>query len=401
MLRFNRFIFELYVAFTTALLAERRMLSRARAFTVRRPRRGVVVMTQPNNPRRVLRGTFALAVMLGALPPTVALADEGGVSFWLPGIFGSLAATPQQPGWSEATIYYHTTVSGGSDVALAREFQTGRIPANLTANLNASLHATADLGLFIPSYVFATPVLGAQAAVSVIGIYGQSSASLAGTLTGSLAVPGLGSVPFPPRSDSISDSVMGFGDLIPQFSLRWNTGVNNFMTYITGDIPVGAYDSMRLANIGIGHGAVDAGGGYTYFNPQTGREFSAVLGFTYNLKDQTTQYQNGIDMHLDWGASQFLTKQVQVGLVGYAYKDIGCDSGSGDHVGCFRSQVFSIGPQIGFLFPVGDKQGYLNFKAYKEFDGFDRPSGWNAWVTFAISPAAPTPSTPSPRMITK
>jgi hypothetical protein len=25
------------------------------------------------------------------------------------------------------------------------------------------------------------------------------------------------------------------------------------MTYITGDIPVGAYDSTRLANMGIGH----------------------------------------------------------------------------------------------------------------------------------------------------
>ena len=94
------------------------------------------------------------------------------------------------------------------------------------------------------------------------------------------------------------------------------------MTYVTGDIPVGAYDSTRLANTGIGHGAIDAGGGYTYFNPQTGREFSAVLGFTYNFLNTATQYQNGVDMHFDWGASQFLSKQVMVGLVGYAYKEI-------------------------------------------------------------------------------
>jgi len=40
------------------------------------------------------------------------------------------------------------------------------------------------------------------------------------------------------------------------------------MTYITGDIPVGAYQSDRLSNVGIGHGAIDAGGGYTYFDPQ-------------------------------------------------------------------------------------------------------------------------------------
>jgi hypothetical protein len=102
-------------------------------------------------------------------------------------------------------------------------------------------------------------------------------------------------------------------------------------------------------------------------------------------------------MHFDWGASQFLSKQVMVGLVGYVYKELGCDSGSGDRVGCFQSQVVGIGPQIGFLFPVGDMQGYLNFKAYGEFAAENRPSGWNAWVTFAISPPAPgAPPTTKP-----
>ena len=90
---------------------------------------------------------------------------------------------------------------------------------------------------------------------------------------------------------------------------EWNAGVNNFMTYVTGDIPVGAYDPTRLANLGIGHAAIDGGGGYTYFNPATGHEFSSVAGFTYIFKNQGTQYQNGIDFHVDWGASQFLSKQ--------------------------------------------------------------------------------------------
>jgi len=330
------------------------------------------------------------------------MADEGGVSFWVPGFFGSLAAVPQQPGWSAASVYYHTSVSAGSDVALSRELQIGRIPANLTANLNASLNATGDLGFVIPTYVFATPVLGGQASVSMVAAYGTTNASVNGTLTGALLLPGGGSIPFGPRSDSISSSAWGFGDLIPQFSLRWNAGVNNYMTYVTGDIPVGVYSSSSLANIGIGHGAIDAGGGYTYFNPMTGHEFSAVLGFTYNLENQSTQYQNGVDLHLDWGASQFLTKQVQAGVVGYVYKEIGCDSGAGDRVGCFQSQVLGIGPQLGFIFPVGGMQGYLNFKGYEEFDAADRPKGWNAWVTFVLSPAAAAPpATPKKRMITK
>jgi hypothetical protein len=331
-----------------------------------------------------------------------ALADESGVSFWVPGFFGSLAAAPQQPGWSLATVYYHTSVSAGGDVALAREFQIGRVPANLTltARLNASVNATGDLGFVIPTYVFATPVLGGQASVSLVSAYGVVSTTLAGQLAGSLTGPGGGSVPFM-RNDSINDTTWGFGDLVPQFALRWNAGVNNYMTYITGDIPVGAYQSDRLSNLGIGHGAIDAGGGYTYFNPATGHEFSGVLGFTYNFKNTATQYQNGVDLHFDWGASQFLTKQVQVGLVGYAYKDIGCDSGSGDRVGCFQSQVFGIGPQFGYVFPLSQGlQGYINLKAYAEFAGSDRPTGWNTWLTFAISPAAAPPPATS-RMITK
>jgi hypothetical protein len=44
-------------------------------------------------------------------------------------------------------------------------------------------------------------------------------------------------------------------------------------------------------------------------------------------------------------------------------------------------------------------QGYLNLKAYKEFDAQNRPEGWNAWVTFSISPAVPA-AAPRP-MITK
>ena len=116
-----------------------------------------------------------------------------------------------------------------------------------------------------------------------------------------------------------------------------------------------------------------------------------MLGFTYNFQNQSTQYQNGVDMHFDWGASQFLTKQFQVGLVGYVYKEIGCDSGSGDRVGCFQSQVVGVGPQLGFIFPVGDMQGYINLKGYREFAAKNRPDGWNTWVTLVISPAAPTP----------
>ena len=337
----------------------------------------------------------AVMALFGSLTGA-AYADESGISFWLPGQFGSLAAAPQVPGWSGAAVYYHTTVAASGAAAAAREIQIGRFSPTVNVNLNVNLHAPPDLLLLNPTYTFATPVLGGQLAIGVAGIFGRSAASIDGTLT-----TGFG--PFATtRMGSIGDSITSFGDLYPMATLKWNAGVHNFMTYVTGDIPVGAYDPNRLANIGIGHGAIDGGGGYTYLNPQTGEEFSAVAGFTYNFKNQDTQYQNGIDFHVDWGASKFLSKQVFVGLVGYLYQQVTDDFGQHPILGGFRSRVVGLGPQIGYLFPVGDMQGYLNLKGYGEFDAANRPSGWNTWLTFSISPMAPASTVaPTRRMVTK
>lgn len=45
-------------------------------------------------------------------------------------------------------------------------------------------------------------------------------------------------------------------------------------------------------------------------------------------------------------------------------------------------------------------QGFLNIKAYKEFAAENRPEGWNAWLTFAIS-QNPPPAMAPPRQISK
>jgi hypothetical protein len=331
--------------------------------------------------------TIVLMAVLAWSDP--AAADEDGISFWLPGTFGSLAAVPTAPGFSFVSSYYHTSVTAGANVTAAREITIGQFTPSVTANLAASLRATGDLVFLTPAYTFATPVLGGQAAVSMTGVFGRTSTSINGTLT---ATAGPITVT---RPVSLSDELTSVGDLYPMATLKWMQGVNNFMIYTRGDIPVGAYDANRLSNIGIGHGAIDAGAGYTYFDPTKGHELSAVAGFTYNFKNPTTDYQSGADFHLDWAASQFLSKQFHVGLVGYLYDQVGCDSGGRDLLGCFRSRVAAAGPQVGYLFPVGEMQGYLNLKGYYEFAADNRPQGWNVWLTFAISP--PTPGTPPPR----
>jgi hypothetical protein len=337
----------------------------------------------------------ALLASFALLASNLARADEGGVGFWLPGQFGSLSAAPQVPGWTLGVVTYIDSVSASGSVAAAREVTIGRLNPNVNVNLNLNLSARPDLVLFAPSYVFATPVFGGQLAVSMGVAPAWSPADLSGMLTVSAG-------PFTAtRQGEINDSRFGISDLYPQTSLRWNSGVNSWMVYATGDIPTGTYDSNRLANLGIGHGAIDGGAGYTYFDPITGHEFSMVTGLTYNFVNPSTDYQNGIDWHLDWGASQFVTKTVQIGAVGYVYQQLTADRGAARFLGENLSRVAGVGPQIGFIFPVGSLQGYLNFKGYGEFAAENRAAGWSAWVTLAVSPKAEPPPMMKRPTITK
>jgi hypothetical protein len=142
--------------------------------------------------------------------------------------------------------------------------------------------------------------------------------------------------------------------------------------------------------LNLGFVALDAGAGYTYLDPKAGHEFSVVGGFTYNFMNPYLQYKNGIDFHVDWAASQFISKSVFVGLAGYVYQQVTDDTGPGAKLGGFRGRAVGIGPQVGFIFPLSkDYQGFLNIKAYKDVEVENRASTWSTWVTFAVSAAPP------------
>ena len=57
--------------------------------------------------------------------------------------------------------------------------------------------------------------------------------------------------------------------------------------------------------------------------------------------------------------------------------------------GTSRADEGGVGPQIGYIFPVGDMQGFLGLRGYGDINAVNRAPGWSTWLTFAISPAAP------------
>jgi hypothetical protein len=308
-----------------------------------------------------------VAVLFGTVSFDVAAADEAGISFWLQGQFASFAVTPSEPGWSFENTFYHATAAAH----VGASFERG-------GGIEAGIKSPSDFFMFTPTYAFATPVLGGQAAVGMTALYGKNATSVFVTLAG----PDMET-----QSGGQADHVTGFGDLYPSASLKWNWDVHNLMVYSTGGILVGTYQPSRLSSLGIGHWAADTGAGYTYFNERAGVEWSAVIGFTYNFINPYTEYQSGIDGHLDWAVSPYVSEKLHVGVVGYVYDQLSGDSGLGARLGDFKSRVSAIGPQIGFFLPFGAFEGYLNLRGYHEFDAKNRLEGWNAYLTFSVAPA--------------
>ena len=343
----------------------------------------MTLRTSSQNISRPVRLLLSVATIFSFLStPHAAKADAGGVGLWLPGLMGSLSAVPGVPGWSLATIYLHIDTKASGDAV----FRNG-------TSLVTGLKARADGVAFAPTYIFGTPVLGGQAAFAVIGVPGHVGIDIDATVTG----PRGGVI-----SGSRSDNRTTWADVYYQGTLKWNQGVHNTMVYVTGNIPSGTYDPNRLANLSLGFVGVDAGAGYTYLDTKTGHEFSAVAGLTYSFKNPDTQYQNGIDAHIDWAASQFITPHVHLGVAGYFYQQLTGDSGIGAVLGPFKGRAIGIGPQMGFMFDLNESHsGYFNVRGYRDVETENRAKNTILMATLVISPKAPAPPTPRGPMYVK
>lgn len=309
-------------------------------------------MTTKNSKLSVLAALNAVA-LVGLISPLEALADENGTSFWLSGQYASGASIAPAPGLALTTMGYG--------------FRGTSNTPNTTGTLNQAV-AASDLSLaFQLSYAFKNTILGARPAIG-LGF---------GPGTGNTSV-GLSTIPGDKQVYYNSQRTTGVTDLYPIANLYWNEGLRyHYMVYVTGDRDVGTYSKDKLSNIGLGHSAIDFGGGYTYTNRVELWEFSVVAGLTNNFSNTQTNYKSGIDSHLDWGVSKGFTRNWSGGLAGYAYYQLTADGGSGDAAGANKARIFAIGPQVAYLFNRGPHEPltYLSLRGYHEFGARNRVQG--------------------------
>jgi hypothetical protein len=311
----------------------------------------------------------ALVFALGALiVPVAALADEGGASFWVPGQYASFAASQTEPGWS---VGFETYVSKGSTpgntVGLARG---GTRVSGRTQML--------DTFYVAPGYTFESDVLGGQLYLGVTLGYSWIDNQAESVVSRRVR-----------RSEvtterNVQETGWGLVDINPLATLKWDLGVHNLMVYATGNVPTGYFDPNTMSTPGFGFGAIDGGLGYTWDGGK-GLEFSIVAGVTYNFQNPTTAYRNGIDGHIDMGASWAIADPFYVGAVGYYFHQLTADEGAPPDLGAHMSRVAGAGPQVGWSFHAGGVEVDVNVRGYAEFAAQNRPQGYTAWFTVTLS----------------
>ena len=110
-----------------------------------------------------------------------AIADEGGVPFWLSGQFGSLAAAPQTLGWSLAVLNYSTSIAAAGNVAAAREVTIGKLSPTVSVNLNVNLKANARSRCDQSGLRVRNAGIRRQFAVNMAAIVGQQNPAVSPT----------------------------------------------------------------------------------------------------------------------------------------------------------------------------------------------------------------------------
>jgi len=303
----------------------------------------------------------ALALALAVSPGPAARADEAGVSFWACGQYASFAAQPYDPGFNLGVTWY--SYASSADASL--KIFNGR---DALFNVNSTFNSL----WLTPSYTPAGKVLGGTLTLNITGLFGYNRQS--------------GTVQLQPSGHYVArgESLTSGGDLYPQVCIAWSNGTHSWMAFLMGNIPVGSYNPDRYAEIGLGHWAADLGGAYTYASEASGLEFSATLGFTYNWKNADTQYQSGIDAHLDLGASKALSHGTTVGLVAYVYHQLTADSGPGAVWGPFCSSAAALGAQVGHTFTLGGTPVNVNLRGYYDVQAAHRVQGYTVYVVASI-----------------
>ena len=310
---------------------------------------------QPSSRRQPALAAALLAACLAA--PLVTHAGEGGTSHIMPGANATLVdVPPTAPGGFVKPMYINYQGSASATIPTA---------AGIVANLNADAN-TLVLG---GGYGFEQTVLGG-AHYTVAAFLPYTWLSISGN---SAALGG----------HQIQNSVSGVGDLtVVPVMLAWkadNWQVDFLMPVYA---PTGSYETGRLGNTGLNYWTFDPIVGVVYSNAKSGLNAAIHVGYAINTENNATSYKSGDILHVDAAVQQIFplgSGFANVGVEGWYFQQVTCDSGSGATLGCFKGRTAGIGPVLGYIQPIGEQKLLLELKWLPELETKNRLNGDYIW----------------------
>jgi len=288
-----------------------------------------------------------------------AIAAEGAASNYFPGAYGTLlVGVAPEPG----PLFVDLNLVYSADVD--RAVLQGR--ANTDVEVNA---AYTLLGGY---YYWDVPAIGGRFGIGGYVPIGYSSLE-------ARLQSGLGSV-------SVDVDSFGLGDigLLP-VSFYWNAGNFNLNLYELVIVPSGKYDVNDDVNIGRNYWSFDTVAALTWFNAETGTELSVIPGLMVNTENPDTNYRTGTEFHIDAVVNQFLTETYAVGVIGYAYKQITGDSGSGAILGDFKGESYGLGLTLSWISKFGGSDVAITGGWLHDLNATNRLEADYGSLTIAVS----------------
>ena len=167
----------------------------------------------------------------------------------------------------------------------------------------------------------------------------------------------------------------GFGDVIPRVQLGWQQGAFAHTVYLEVITQTGFWEKGFSPIVSLNRTGIDTGWAFTWTDKPTKVQVSGTAGFTFNSENTATNYQNGDEFHWEWAVGVECLKGLVFGVVGYDYRQITADSGSGAKLGAFEGSVDAIGPGLSYTTLIDKTPVTLNLRYYHEFDAHNHFQG--------------------------
>lgn len=314
---------------------------------------------------------WQVSAAIAALIAQPALATEGGTGHYLLGSRDTLSGIVPPPG---------TYVS--ADFVL--------LNANVDAlSIGGAVLANADSEVFVTKLNFTRSfhgkLLGGRPMISITQPVVTGTLSFDGLLVGA--------------QRRIEDNQTGLGDTTLTFGLGWDSGAHHFALATSLFLPLGYYQPAAINVPGRDLTALSFGKNrlgvtpvvsYTHM-PQSGFQLSGAAGISFSTRNEATDYQTAPEFHFEGAALQHFGPRFALGAHGYAYQQLGEDSGAGADslraalgAKSLKARVFGIGPIASYVTKLGSASLNLKAKYTHEFEAKRRFEGDSFQLSIAL-----------------